>query len=99
LAGRRRRPGGEMVARERVAEAGEQAEAREGEQAGRHGGPQSSHGPPARQVSGMLDRMITNGRTKLAITPGTDPNLRPPYTPTSRRPKWRKVSTCSAAPT
>src|SRR5207247_609775 len=99
LARRERRHGGEVVGLEGVAEPEEQAEAREGEEAGRHGGPQSSHGPLPRQVSGMLDRMITNGRTKLAITPGTDPNLRPPYTPTSRRPKWRKVSTCSAAPT
>src|SRR5207237_6960205 len=85
LAGRERRHGGEVVGLEGVAKPEEQAEAREGQQAGRHGGPQSSHGPLARQVSGMVDRMITNGRTKLAITPGADPNWTHPYTPTSRR--------------
>src|SRR2546421_5430273 len=98
LARRERRHRGEVIGFEGVAEPEEQAEAREGEEAGRHGGPQFSHGPLARQVSGMLDRMITNGRTKLAITPGTDPNLRPPYTTTSRRPKGRKGLNWGAAP-
>src|SRR5437762_12911464 len=79
LARRERRDGGEVVGLERVAKSEEPAEAREGEEAGRHGGPHSSHGTPARQVYGILVEMIRSGWTRLAITTGTDTNYRAPH--------------------